>query len=89
MKTSEKCKLCGFCCKLYYIQLKEDELNGKYRIVYDKNLGFTLAKKMDGSCVYLKDKKCTIYHDRPKSCRNYICENDNAVKIIAGTYWSE
>lgn len=33
---------------------------------------FTLAQKPDGACFFLdKNKKCTIYGDRPDTCRNH------------------
>jgi len=36
--------------------------------------GLWLAKKGDGSCVYLAgDGRCSIYADRPRSCRRFDC----------------
>ncbi|MHA1309688.1 MAG: YkgJ family cysteine cluster protein [Candidatus Helarchaeota archaeon] len=49
-------------------------INNKYCI-----LG--LNKNNDGSCIYLKDNKCTIYKIRPKICRifpfNFIEKSNN------------
>jgi Fe-S-cluster containining protein len=33
---------------------------------------FTMAQKMDGSCIFLNDKKqCTVYDKRPRVCRDF------------------
>lgn len=33
---------------------------------------FTMAQKMDGSCVFLSEKKqCTVYETRPRVCREF------------------
>jgi len=34
-----------------------------------------LKQKQDNSCIYLKDKKCSIHYSRPKSCRNFFCDS--------------
>jgi hypothetical protein len=46
--------------------------------------GRWLAKKADGSCVYLIDGKCSIYGNRPGSCRTYDCR---ASGLLLG--WSD
>jgi len=39
-----------------------------------KNCGANLlAKKPDGSCIYLKNNKCRIHTERPKVCRSFFC----------------
>ena len=64
-----KCEQCGVCCKLFLINLTEEEYkSGKYGLVFDElgEDGVTedfdeaelcganiLAQKKDGSCVYL------------------------------------
>ena len=82
----KKCKSCGLCCKLFYINLaKEEYLSGKYKtelgkygLIEDfgsaKGCGANLlAKKADGSCVYLKNNLCSIHNHRPKVCREFFC----------------
>lgn len=32
---------------------------------------FTLAQKADRSCIYLKDKLCSVYENRPSVCRRF------------------
>ena len=36
-----------------------------------------LAQNDDGSCIYLKEGKCSIHDERPKSCRNFFCSSKN------------
>jgi Fe-S-cluster containining protein len=37
---------------------------------------YTLLKQADGSCMYLDgERRCSIYNDRPETCRNYSCRN--------------
>lgn len=41
---------------------------------------FVLKKREDGGCVYLdKHNKCSIYSQRPLSCRLYTCDGDPAI----------
>ena len=61
-----KCEQCGVCCKLFLINLTEEEYkSGKYRLVFDE-----LGDDLD-------DGKCSIHADRPNSCRNFFCSSDN------------
>ncbi|MFC1649068.1 YkgJ family cysteine cluster protein [Nanoarchaeota archaeon] len=81
-----KCLASGVCCRLFLINLNEEEYNsGKY----ETELGEfghikdfkkaeacganILKKKEDGSCVYLKDNMCSIHATRPQSCRAFFC----------------
>jgi hypothetical protein len=37
---------------------------------------YTLLKQRDGSCTYLDgSRQCSIYADRPETCRQYSCKN--------------
>jgi Fe-S-cluster containining protein len=45
--------------------------------VVDRHGNLRLAKKEDGSCVYLVDDKCSIYEERPHTCRTYDCRVPN------------
>jgi Fe-S-cluster containining protein len=38
----------------------------------------------DGTCPMLKSSKCSIYHDRPQTCRDYDCRIFAAAGIDAG-----
>lgn len=84
------CKQCGVCCKLFYINLNEDEyLSGKFKTIFDDNdkihnfdkacqcgANF-LAKKEDGICIYLEDSKCAIHTMRPQVCHEFFCDSDD------------
>lgn len=85
------CNQCGICCHLFLINLnKEEYLSGKYKTIFGKEGSFTsfskaqkygahfLAKKKDGSCIYLKNNLCSIHDDRPLVCRGFFCASKNA-----------
>jgi Fe-S-cluster containining protein len=65
--------------------VSEDEIAGSLKKVAKRLQGekiiknfraatglFTLAQKMDGTCIFLNEKKqCTVYSNRPKVCREF------------------
>ena len=80
------CSNCGFCCRLFLINLTEEEYkSGKFKTQLEEfglienfqsaaSCGANiLKKKKNGSCVYLKDNSCSIYRIRPKVCREFFC----------------
>jgi Putative zinc- or iron-chelating domain len=63
---------CSACCRGPFVQLTPDEAQRFPAVEIDG--GLWLAKKGDGSCVYLDAKgRCSIYADRPRSCRRFDC----------------
>ncbi len=83
------CQQCGVCCKLFVINLNEEEyLSGKFKTVFEEfglmdfeeaeltgaNL---VAQQEDESCIYLKEGRCSIHFDRPQVCRNFFCDSDD------------
>lgn len=87
---SYKCEQCGVCCKLFLINLNEDEYySGKFQTVnadFGPLVNFTeaeslglnfLEQKEDGSCFYLKQNGCSIHEMRPQVCRNFFCRTTN------------
>lgn len=94
------CNSCGLCCKLFYINLSKKEYqSGKYQTILQdhgtienfskaKECGANLlAKKEDGSCVYLINNQCSIHATRPEVCRDFFCTTkakkfESMVKII-------
>ena len=83
-----KCRQCGKCCKLFYINLNKDEYESSQFKTIFKDIDFIedfskaslcganfLAKKKDGSCIYLENNSCNIYDQRPKVCRKYFCNS--------------
>lgn len=83
----QKCVSCGWCCKLFIVNLTEAEYKSKsYKTMFDQFLtdfneaemrGANLvAKKDDESCVYLdENNKCKIYNKRPNVCRDFFCHS--------------
>jgi hypothetical protein len=43
-----------------------------------------MAAQPDGTCPMLSEGKCTIYEDRPQTCRDYDCRVFAAARIEAG-----
>lgn len=81
-----KCNQCGTCCKLFLIDLDEEEYRSKrYKTIFDEfydnfdeaveNAANIIAQNEDGSCIYLKDGKCSIHESRPKACRAFFCDS--------------
>lgn len=76
------CTLCGNCCEKLSPQVTDSEIQllaGKENlspadfesrfIEYDKLADGKFLK--DIPCRYLRDKKCTVYADRPENCQSY------------------
>jgi Fe-S-cluster containining protein len=81
-----KCSGCGTCCRLFLINLNEEEyLSRKYKTQFamfgiekdfkeaERCAANIIEQKDDGSCIYLKDNKCAIHDKRPNSCRKFFC----------------
>jgi Fe-S-cluster containining protein len=81
-----KCSQCGLCCRLFLINLSEEEYRfGKYKTQLEKfgmiqdfkkatSCGANILKQNeDGSCIYLKGNMCSIHKKRPQACRHFFC----------------
>ena len=79
-----KCSQCGKCCKLFLINLSEEEYRSKrFKTMFDEFVddfeeaelvgANVLAQNDDESCIYLKSSKCSIHNDKPLSCRKFYC----------------
>lgn len=68
------CNGCTQCCRSpnIYIELTLEEA-GRLQSHVDEKYGPILARKPDGSCVYLTDAGCSIHTSRPVVCRKYDC----------------
>ena len=88
------CGSCTACCKSsYFIHIRPDEKKTLARIPKEllfpapgmprghKVLGFNNK----GHCPMLEDNKCTIYSDRPMTCRSYDCRVFCATGLPPGT----
>lgn len=84
------CFECGVCCKLFLINLNEEEYkSGKYKTQFEEFgliddfeeaelCGANIIKqKKSGSCIYLKNGKCSMHETRPSSCRSFFCVSKN------------
>jgi Fe-S-cluster containining protein len=84
------CSQCGLCCRLFLINLSQKEYtSGKYKtqleefgLIHDfkkaSSCGANILKQQsDGSCVYLKNKMCSIHAMRPQACKNFFCDSRN------------
>ncbi|MFH1561442.1 MAG: YkgJ family cysteine cluster protein [Patescibacteria group bacterium] len=83
---TKKCSQCGLCCQLFLITLTEKEYrSGKFAIQFEefgqidsfrKAIACganTLKQRKDGSCIYLKNNKCSIHQTRPQACQRFLC----------------
>jgi len=82
----DKCSQCGLCCRLFLVNLSEEEYkSGKFKTQFD---GFgliddfykaaacganILKQKGGGNCIYLNANKCSIHKIRPQVCREFFC----------------
>lgn len=66
----------GLCVEEELLELNTlvKKLKKEFKIkLFDyKTKTATLAQQVDGSCLFLnKDRKCTVYLNRPKTCRDF------------------
>jgi len=84
----KSCPQCGICCRLFLINLTQEEwMSGGYKTqlkefgldddftTVQRYGGNILSQKKDGSCIYLKNNLCSIHKKRPQSCRDFFCES--------------
>ena len=82
----DKCFECGICCKLFLIDLSEEEYKSReFKTQFDKfdfiddfdwaeECGANIIEQdSKGGCIYLKNGKCSIHQRRPESCREFFC----------------
>jgi len=82
------CSQCGICCKLFLINLTQEEwMSGGYKTqlkefgldddftTAQRYGGNILSQKKNGSCIYLKNNLCSIHKKRPQFCRDFFCES--------------
>lgn len=80
------------CCKLDFALTKEEVEGGKVK--WDLGRPYFLRHEADGLCTHCERStgKCGIYEDRPGTCRNYSCVNDERIwkdfeKMELNTEW--
>lgn len=81
------CGDCLQCCISLTPYLTPSEFeSGKYLYTFLNSPGnnpvpsIAIPRTKDG-CIYLKDKKCSIYEDRPLACRQFDCRENHYPKF--------
>jgi len=76
------CQQCGNCCKTLKPCVSEYEIDrlaqiknmaaGEFTLQFVETDNFDGVKFLkDAPCIFLNDKSCSVYPDRPKDCRSY------------------
>ncbi|MBI1902013.1 MAG: YkgJ family cysteine cluster protein [Planctomycetia bacterium] len=94
------CTQCGDCCtgEPGFVWVSEDEIKAlsarlglsiaDFEQRYIRQVGprKSLIEVDNGDCVFLKDRKCTVYADRPRQCRTWPFWDSN---IRTAQAWKE
>jgi Fe-S-cluster containining protein len=92
--ASVPCGECTACCRSsQFVHIEPDETSTLARIPADLLFPapgwpagtWVLGYDRQGHCPMLRDNRCSIYEDRPRTCRNYDCR----VFAVTGTNPSE
>jgi len=75
------------CCCEWVIGLSVEEYNSGLYKAEESSLSrekpYQLKKGIDGACIYLDDdSRCRIYENRPKVCRDYICQGEGLNSVF-------
>ena len=80
------------CCRLDFALTQQEVEEGKVK--WDLGRPYFIRHEADGWCTHLDrgTAKCSIYKDRPGTCRNYSCANDERIwkdfeKMELNTEW--
>lgn len=81
-----ECGKCYDCCSNLSPFLTQEEFeSGKYMYTListpDNKPAIAVPRKEDNSCFYLQGNKCSIYKNRPTSCRQFDCRQGHHPKI--------
>jgi Fe-S-cluster containining protein len=85
------CSNCGICCTetemlLCKKDIKRLEKRGfcQNQFVNFDKIGYAFLKNHEGYCIFydLKNRKCSVYKDRPSGCRVYPVILDEETGII-------
>ena len=86
LKYSFKCRQCGACCRwsghvlltdadiarlAVASGIPEAEFIERYTILASNRRQLSLIDQADGSCILLKDGRCSLYDARPAQCRDF------------------
>ncbi len=85
------CSNCGVCCTETEMLLSKKDIKCLEKRGFSQNQfanfdenGYAVLKNQDGYCVFydLKNRKCSVYEDRPAGCRVYPVIFDEETGII-------
>ena len=86
MERSFKCQQCGTCCRWSghvllteadiarlsaAAGLSEEDFIGRHTVLAANRRQLSLSDGPDGSCILLKEDRCTFYEARPDQCRDF------------------
>ena len=60
-----------------YFKISIKKFKEKYCQITDGFIHLSEKYKMNGNCIFLKEKKCTVYNSRPTQCRTWPFWNEN------------
>jgi len=70
-----KCARCGACCYQSPVLKKKEIKRFKALDALDYDfMGRPFIKLVNGRCIFLKGRECSIYDIRPEVCRQYPSE---------------
>ena len=80
LEGGERCRNCNADCCYGFPSVELSA--GEYSILESlgaRRLEFTLNKRfyllIENGCEFLVDNRCSIYHQRPRVCRLFTCED--------------
>jgi len=60
-----------------YFKITQKKFKDKYCQITDGFIHLSEKSKLKGNCIFLKNKKCSVYISRPSQCRTWPFWNDN------------
>ena len=86
------CESCTACCRgaMRTVVIYPDENHDRWKTRLLPKPGWRmLSNQPNGDCVYITDAGCSIWDDRPRSCRHYDCrvEMDRLDDHVAKEYF--
>ena len=60
-----------------YFQISIKKFKEQYCEITDGFIHLAERSELKGNCIFLKDKKCSVYENRPSQCRTWPFWNDN------------
>ena len=60
-----------------YFKVSINKFKEKYCQITDGFIHLIEKNELEGKCIFLKNKKCTVYKNRPSQCRTWPFWNEN------------